>query len=101
MSSLNWMQLAIDADFQLRVQAGINYVVISIVNESINVPNHKIRLIIAKKMINGFFTIDRFSKLVCVDSDIRSIIDAAHIPSDAELLAAVERTLVVVAKARI
>ena len=101
MSSLEWMQIAVDADFQLRVQAAINYVAVEISNEADTVPGHDIRLLAARKMLNGYIDVDNFAKLVCVDSDMRTIIDAAGTFTDIELLGAVERSLIIMAKAAI
>ena len=101
MSSLEWMQTAVDTNFQLRVQAAIDYVAIEIINEADTVTDHDIRLLAARKMLNGYIEIDSFAKLVCVDSDMRTIIDAAGTFTDIELLGAVERSLIIMAKAAI
>ena len=101
MSSLEWMQAAVNVDFQLRVQAAINYVAVEIINEDDTVPGHDIRLLAARKMLNGYIAIDSFAKLVCVDSSMKTIIDASQVPTDPELLGAVERSLIIMAKAAI
>lgn len=99
MAALQWMQWAIQADTQLRVQAGLNFIATSIINEDPITPNHDQRMVAARKLLNGQVNIPDFVKLVAVDEDLRAIIDTPADPTDIELLGAVERMLVVLAKA--
>lgn len=101
MAALQWMQWAVTNDASLRVQAALNYIATTIVNEADTVANHAQRMIAAKKMLNGQINIPDFVKLVATDSDLRAVIDQAQDPTDTELLAAAERSLVVMAKAAI